>query len=100
MCLQQPEAKYEHVGILHHDPLGSIAFLHRTAGGKFDPHRDDYFTVDMATVPLDPRRAWELFKGAGEPTNYRYPRDRFQPFNASQASTPAGGFKVSRGTIG
>ena len=77
-CFLQNEAdKLEHVGIIHHDSAGSPAFLHRTSGGKLDPSTDAYFTVDLITLPLSPKRAYALFEGAAETGNYRYPKDRF-----------------------
>ena len=75
--MQAGSGKLEHVGIIHHNPQGSTAFLHRTSGGKLDPNSDTYFSVDFITQPLSPQRAFLLFEGAAEDTNYRYPRDRF-----------------------
>ncbi|KAK9815073.1 hypothetical protein WJX73_006806 [Symbiochloris irregularis] len=51
---QRPGAKLEHVGLLHHAPDATIAFLHRTAGGKLDPLVDTVKTVDFVTPPLHP----------------------------------------------
>ncbi len=89
-CVMQDDlGKLEHVGIIHHNPEGSAAFLHRTSGGKLDPGSDGYFTVDFITQPLSPQRAYVLFEGAAEDGNYRYPRERFHPAgHASHAHEP------------
>ena len=76
--MQAGTGKLEHVGIIHHNSAGSPAFLHRTSGGKLDPSTDAYFTVDLITLPLSPKRAYTLFEGAAETGNYRYPKDRFE----------------------
>ncbi|KAK9862082.1 hypothetical protein WJX84_012147 [Apatococcus fuscideae] len=90
LCLherpQDKSGKLEHVGIIHHDPAGSPAFLHRTSGGKMDLLSDAYFTVDFITQPLSPQRAYVLFEGAAEVGNYRYPRHRFGSLGTSRAA--------------
>ncbi|KAK9839306.1 hypothetical protein WJX81_006877 [Elliptochloris bilobata] len=48
---------YLHVGMVQHDPAGRIAFLHRTAEGKFHPFVRDFRHVHVLTVPLSPARA-------------------------------------------
>lgn len=73
-CLQNP--KLEHVGILHHHPNGSIAFLHRTSGGKVNFMGTDIFRAMYITPPLHPKVAFDMFEGAAEVGNYRYPIDR------------------------
>ncbi|KAK9866493.1 hypothetical protein WJX84_012291 [Apatococcus fuscideae] len=99
LCLHQrprdDASKLEHVGIIHHNSAGSPAFLHRTSGGKLDPSTDAYFTVDFITLPLSPKRAFELFEGAAEIGNFRYPRARFVSLGGSRMhqaehSGPAG----------
>ena len=84
--MQDKSGKLEHVGIIHHDPAGSPAFLHRTSGGKMDLLSDAYFTVDFITQPLSPQRAYVLFEGAAEVGNYRYPRHRFSSLGTSRAA--------------
>ena len=48
---------YLHVGMVQHDPAGRIAFLHRTAEGKFHPLVRAFRRVHVVTVPLSPARA-------------------------------------------
>ena len=48
---------YLHVGMVQHDPAGRIAFLHRTAEGKFHPFVHQFRRVHVLTVPLSPTRA-------------------------------------------
>ena len=73
-------AKLEHVGILHHNPQGRVAFFHRTSGGKANPVAEpgQLFQAHYTTVPLPAQIAWEMFDGAAESGNYRYPKDRIQ----------------------
>jgi len=70
--------KLEHVGILHHNPQGQIAFFHRTSGGKVNPlaNPGQLFQAHYTTVPLTAQAAWDLFDGAAESGNYGYPKDR------------------------
>lgn len=72
--------KFEHVGILHHNPLGQIVFFHRTSGGKVNPMAapGTIFSTDYTTVPLTAKAAWDMFEGAAESGNYRYPKDRIR----------------------
>ena len=72
--------KLEHVGILHHNPQGQVAFFHRTSGGKVNPMAPpgQIFNADYTTVPLTAKVAWDMFDGAAESGNYRYPKDRIQ----------------------
>lgn len=72
--------KFEHVGILHHDPSGQIVFFHRTSGGKVNPMAapGNIFVTDYTTVPLTAKAAWDMFEGAAESGNYRYPKDRIR----------------------
>lgn len=86
-CLQRPGARLEHVGLLHHTPDARVAFLHRTAGGKYDPWVDSYKTADFVTLPLDPVRAHKLFQGTAELDNYRFPPERFATAAALAASS-------------
>ncbi len=40
LMLQEPASvRFLHVAMLQHDPEGRIAFMHRTAEGKFFPNR-------------------------------------------------------------
>lgn len=40
LMLQEPTSvRFLHVAMLQHDPEGRIAFMHRTAEGKFFPNR-------------------------------------------------------------
>ena len=72
--------KLEHVGILHHNPQGQVAFFHRTSGGKVNPLAapGQVFQAHYTTVPLTAQAAWDLFDGAAKSGNYRYPKDRIQ----------------------
>ena len=72
--------KLEHVGILHHNPGGQVAFFHRTSGGKVNPMAapGDMLSTDYTTVPLTAQAAWDVFDGAAETGNYRYPKDRIR----------------------
>ena len=54
---QSKPVSYLHVGMVQHDPAGRIAFLHRTAEGKFHPFVRDFRRVHVVTVPLSPARA-------------------------------------------
>lgn len=54
---QSKPVSYLHVGMVQHDPAGRIAFLHRTAEGKFHPFVRDFRHVHVLTVPLSPVRA-------------------------------------------
>ena len=54
---QSKPVHYLHVGMVQHDPAGRIAFLHRTAEGKFHPFVRDFRHVHVLTVPLSPVRA-------------------------------------------
>lgn len=73
-------SKLEHVGILHHNPQGQVAFFHRTSGGKVNPLAvpGQLWQAHYTTVPLPAQAAWDLFDGAAESGNYRYPKDRIQ----------------------
>lgn len=69
------------MGILHHNPEGQVAFFHRTSGGKVNPMAapgDQLFNTDYTTVPLTAKAAWDVFEGAAESGNYRYPRNRIR----------------------
>lgn len=79
-CYTVQVDKLEHVGILHHDPQGQVAFFHRTSGGKVDPLAapGHMFSTDYTTVPLTAKAAWDMFEGAAESGNYRYPKDRIR----------------------
>ena len=70
--------KLEHVGILHHNPQGQVAFFHRTSGGKVNSLAapGDMFNTNYTTVPLTAKAAWDMFEGASESGNYRYPKQR------------------------
>lgn len=72
--------KLEHVGILHHNPQGQVAFFHRTSGGKVNPLAapGQLWQPHYTTVPLSAQAAWDFFDGAAESGNYRYPKDRIQ----------------------
>jgi len=54
---QDKPVSYLHVGMVQHDPAGRIAFLHRTAEGKFHPLVRAFRRVHVVTVPLSPARA-------------------------------------------
>ena len=54
---QSKPVSYLHVGMVQHDPAGRIAFLHRTAEGKFHPFVRNFRHVHVLTVPLSPVRA-------------------------------------------
>lgn len=73
--------KLEHVGILHHNPNGEVAFFHRTSGGKPNPLATpgEFFHPHFTSLPLHPKAAWDMFDGAAEDQNYRYPRSRIKP---------------------
>ena len=79
MFVKQGE-KLEHVGILHHNPQGEVVFLHRTSGGKPNPLAPpgQFFEPHYTTLPLHPQAAWDMFDGAAESQNYRYPKSRIQ----------------------
>lgn len=68
----QPDAavRYLHVGMLQHDPAGRLAFLHRTAEGKFLPQRDSFRRFHLLTVPLSPSRAAALLGGLHKHMGY------------------------------
>ena len=80
--------KLEHVGILHHNPEGQVAFFHRTSGGKVNPMATpgDMFSTDYTTVPLTAKAAWDIFDGAAESGNYRYPKDRIRTGTLSRCT--------------
>ena len=68
------------MGILHHNPEGDVVFFHRTSGGKPNPMASpgNLFEPHFTTLPLHPQAAWDMFDGAAESGNYRYPKDRIQ----------------------
>lgn len=72
--------KLEHVGILHHNPQGQVAYFHRTSGGKVNSLAapGDMFNTNYTTVPLTAKAAWDMFEGANESGNYRYPKQRIR----------------------
>ncbi len=79
-------SKLEHVGILHHNPQGQVAFFHRTSGGKVNPVAapGQLWQAHYTTVPLPAQAAWDMFDGAAESGNYRYPKDRIQAGTLTQ----------------
>ncbi|DBA91081.1 TPA: hypothetical protein ACH3X1_016046 [Trebouxia sp. C0004] len=85
-------SKLEHVGILHHNPQGHVAFFHCTSGGKVNPLAapGQLWQAHYTTVPLPAQAAWDLFDGAAESGNYRYPRDRIQAGALKQCALIAG----------
>jgi hypothetical protein len=60
--------------VLQHDPAGRLAFLHRTAEGKFFPYRSSFRRLHIFTVPLSPTRAGLLLGGLKKHMGY----DAFQ----------------------
>ncbi|KAK9814131.1 hypothetical protein WJX72_001060 [[Myrmecia] bisecta] len=55
--LNKPPTVFLHVGMMQHDPYGNVAFLHRTAEGKFYAFGKGFRKVDYVSVPLSPKRA-------------------------------------------
>lgn len=84
--------KLEHVGILHHNPQGQVVFFHRTSGGKVNPMAapGQLFESHYTTVPLPAQAAYDLFEGAAESGNYRYPRDCVQTGTLAQCKLAEG----------
>lgn len=39
---------------------------------------DQLFSTDYTTVPLTSKAAWDIFEGAAESGNYRYPKNRIR----------------------
>ncbi len=72
--------RFLHVGMLQHDPVGRLAFLHRTAEGKFLPQRDSFRRFHLLTVPLSPTRAAALLGGLHKHMGY----DTYQVLTARQ----------------
>lgn len=71
LMLQDDAAvRFLHVGMLQHDPAGRLAFLHRTAEGKFLPQRDSFRRFHLLTVPLSPSRAAALLGGLHKHMGY------------------------------
>ena len=56
----QPAPHLLHVGMLQHAPSGHLAFLHRTAEGKFLPFAPYFRRAHAMTVPLSAGRAREV----------------------------------------
>ncbi|CAL5224336.1 g7008 [Coccomyxa viridis] len=71
LMLQEPASvRFLHVAMLQHDPEGRIAFMHRTAEGKFFPNRDAFRRFHIFTVPLSPTRASFLLGGRNKHMGY------------------------------
>ena len=70
MLQDDAAVRFLHVGMLQHDPAGRMAFLHRTAEGKFLPQRDSFRRFHLLTVPLSPTRAAALLGGLHKHMGY------------------------------
>ena len=69
-----------------------MVFLHRTSGGKLNPLATpgQFFEPHYTTLPLHPQAAWDMFEGAAESQNYRYPKPRIQTGMLDQCKLVSG----------